>query len=93
MSTNSGNATLDELRAEVETLQDDLFAVTDTLRRLASGAGQRRLARIREASALAGRQVAEASATAERAIADRPLTSAVIAFGIGFLLSRLLFSR
>ena len=93
MQTNSGEATLDELRAEVETLQDDLFSVTETLSKLASGTGKRNLARVREASAIARRQISEASGTAERAIAEHPMSGVAMAFGLGFLVSMLLFRR
>jgi ElaB/YqjD/DUF883 family membrane-anchored ribosome-binding protein len=93
MTTSNGGASVDDLKADLSNLQSDLSSVVETLKKLATQVGEQNVGRAQKATAAAKQQISDASATAEHAIVERPFASVAVAFGIGFLIGKLLDRR
>lgn len=90
MSMDNGGASVETLKAEIATLQSDLGSVVDTLTKLSARVSGDNFDKARQMGATAKQRVADVSMSAERAIVERPFTSTAVAFGVGFLVGKLL---
>lgn len=77
------NKDLHELRTEVSSLQSDITNIASTLKRLTGDA-------VTDAKELSRAKTKETRSSLEHQVKERPLTSAVVAVGIGFVLAKLL---
>lgn len=77
------NKDLHELRAEVSSLRSDITNIADTLKRLTGDA-------VTDATERSRAKTKETRRSLEHQVQERPLTSAVVALGIGFVLAKLL---
>lgn len=72
-----------KLKAEIEKLRKDFSEVTETLKQLSAEQARESVNRIYQQAKKTSKQV-------EEEIQERPITSVVTAFGIGFILAKLL---
>lgn len=77
------NKDLDELRAEISSLRSDITNIASTLKRLTGDA-------VTDATERSHAKTEEARSSLEHQVRERPLTSAVVAVGVGFVLAKLL---
>lgn len=89
MATNV-NKDLDELRDEVSKLRSDITDIADTLTKLAGDAVTDGQNRFRQSSARTREKAREVWGGLEHELEERPLTSVAVAFGLGFVLGKLL---
>lgn len=82
---------VDDLRAEITALRNDLSAVVHTIKDMGAERGTAAYARVHEAAERARSQGHRAAETVAHSVEERPFTSLASAFGIGLLLG-LLFS-
>lgn len=80
--SNDDNDTA-KLKAEIEKLRKDFASVTETLKELSSEQARESVAHLRQQAEQTGQQI-------EAEIRQRPITSVATAFGLGFILARLL---
>lgn len=85
MSTVSCSAVKDDLNQ----LRDDVRALTESLQASAKGRAAEARARVRQGVDQGKDQLLAAEQQAEAKIAEHPLQSVGIAFGVGFLIGRL----
>lgn len=81
---------IEELKAQVEALRADLAGISDALKNLGGDAASEGRERIRRAAEQARGKARDTIGALENEIEDRPLTSLLTAFGIGFVLGKLL---
>ncbi|NWG45905.1 MAG: DUF883 family protein [Alphaproteobacteria bacterium] len=100
MATNGMNDQMQAIKADMAALRDDLAVLMKDMSSLRQAAGAQVHARVEETRAdmagslesathSVGRAAAEQVQTARRSVREHPLTSVAAAFGIGFLLARL----
>ncbi|CAL1239920.1 DUF883 family protein [Candidatus Methylocalor cossyra] len=82
-----------ELRQDLATLKADLNALMETVRELSAEQGRAVYGRLRETGDKARAQVQAAQDSVERYVEARPLSSILVAFGVGFVVGTLLGSR
>ncbi len=90
MATTDPSSDIARLRSDLEQIRRDLAAIGGTVKELSAVKGQEARAR---AEALRERALRRASAAEERLgqeINERPLASVLTAFGIGFVIGKLL---
>lgn len=80
---------LDAVKKDLSQLRDDVKALTESLQASAKGHAADAGARVRERVDQGKDQVMAVEKQAEAKIAEHPLQSVGIAFGIGFLIGRL----
>ncbi len=81
---------IDELKAEVSSLKSDISDIADTLRKLSGDVVTDGRERLRQAGRQSREKARETWSAVEHEIEERPLTSLAAAFGIGFVLGKLL---
>lgn len=92
MAENISAKETDALRADLETLRDDVSHLTETLKHMASARGNEAYERLRQTADQTRTRVRETASAAAHQVEERPLTSVLIAFGIGLLLG-IVFDR
>lgn len=92
-TTTTTEKAADALRDDVEKLKSDIAALSATLGRYANATGQDAMRGLRHARDAAQERAQEAVHTVEQQIAQRPLPSILVAFGIGFLIGKLMDRR
>ncbi len=85
----SGN-TSEELKAEFASLREDISKITETLRRLSGEQVKDGRERTRQAASRTRERVHQAVGSVEGEIQQYPLTSLAAAFGVGFIVGKLL---
>lgn len=80
--SNDDNDTA-KLKAEIEKLRKDFASVTETLKELSSEQARESVAHLRQQAEQTGQKI-------EAEIRQRPITSVAAAFGLGFILAKLL---
>jgi ElaB/YqjD/DUF883 family membrane-anchored ribosome-binding protein len=83
---------VDRLRKEIDEMRTDLKALTRSIRETGLEKGKEALDQVEYLRRRAGKHAARAEARLERGIEERPFISVVAAFGVGFLLAKLLDS-
>ena len=81
---------LDQLRADFDALRSDVSSLVQTLKSEAIDHAQVGMDKLKHAGGQAADQVRVGAAAVERQIEDRPLTSVLAAFGIGFIIGKLM---
>jgi len=81
---------VDRLRSEIDEMRKDLKTLTRTLRDASAEKGKEALDQVEYLRRKAGKHAARAEKRLERGIEERPIVSVVAAFGVGFLLAKLL---
>jgi ElaB/YqjD/DUF883 family membrane-anchored ribosome-binding protein len=81
---------LDQLRADFEALRSDVSSLVQTLKSDAIDQAHVGYDKLKQAGGQAADQVRVGAAAVERQIEDRPLTSVLAAFGIGFIIGKLM---
>ncbi len=81
MSNNDSDTA--KLKAEIEKLRKDFATVAETLKELSSEQARESVAHLRQQAEQTGQKI-------EAEIRERPFTSVATAFGLGFIIARLL---
>lgn len=84
---DSGSA---QLKADLSQIQKDIAALTETMKRLGSDRGQEGVNAVKRAADTTERQARAAVQSIEDQISERPFPSVLVAFGLGFLIGKLL---
>jgi ElaB/YqjD/DUF883 family membrane-anchored ribosome-binding protein len=87
---NESDNTSEELKAEFASLREDMSKITETLRRLSGEQIADGRERTRRAANQTRERVNQAVGTVEGEIQHHPLTSLATAFGVGFIVGKLL---
>lgn len=80
----------EELRKEFSELRSDVAKLTDTLKKLYGDTTAEGSERARQAAGYARDRARDSVDAVEQEISSRPLTSIAAAFGIGFIIGKLL---
>lgn len=80
---NANDHDIAKLKADIDTLRKDFSTVADTLKQLSTEQARESVARVRQHAEKTTRQI-------EEEIQKRPITGMVTAFGVGFILAKLL---
>ncbi|HEX7082399.1 MAG TPA: hypothetical protein VF329_15430 [Gammaproteobacteria bacterium] len=83
---------MDKLMTEVDDIRKDLKTLSRSLRDLGADKGQAALAKVEHFGERARKRAAQTEERIEREIEDRPFVALLTAFGIGFLVAKLLDS-
>lgn len=83
---------IEDLKSQIADLRDDLSGVADALKKLSGNAAGESAERVRRAAERTRDKAKDTLGSLEHEIEDRPFTSVATAFGIGFLLGKLLDS-
>lgn len=89
MATNASRD-LDELRDEVSKLRSDITDIADTLTKLAGDVVTDGQHRFKQSSERTREKAKDAWSGIEHELEERPLTAVAAAFGLGFVLGKLL---
>jgi len=81
---------VDRLRSEIDEMRKDLKTMTRALRDASAEKGKEALDHVEYLRKRAGKHVTRAEKRLEHGIEERPIVSVVAAFGVGFLLAKLL---
>jgi ElaB/YqjD/DUF883 family membrane-anchored ribosome-binding protein len=81
---------VDRLRGEIDEMRKDLKTLTRSMRDLGAEKGKDALDQVEYLRKRARKHAARAEEHIERGIEERPIISVVAAFGVGFLLAKLL---
>jgi ElaB/YqjD/DUF883 family membrane-anchored ribosome-binding protein len=87
---NESDNTSDELKAEFASLREDISRITETLQRLSGEQVEEGRKRTRQAADRTRERVNRTVNTVEGEIQHYPLTSLATAFGVGFIVGKLL---
>lgn len=90
VAKSDSESTSDELKAELASLREDISNITETLRRLSGEQVKSGRERTRQAAKHTRERVNQAVGTVEGEIQQYPLTSLATAFGVGFIVGKLL---
>lgn len=82
-----------QLEMDVDSLKSDLNKIKDDLRRLTENAMDRAQNRARSVKATAEGKYEEGRESIEEYIERRPMTSILVAFGVGVLVSKIFDSK
>lgn len=80
----------DQMKGDVQALKADLKSLTESLRRQAEHQARAGYDRVREASGKARDQAKAGADALGDQIEERPLVSVMTAFGVGFVIGKLL---
>lgn len=90
MTTKHAGSDTEQLRADLDQIQKDVAALTETLKNLGADRGQEGLDAVKRAAAATESQVKAAVKSVEDQVSERPFPSVLVAFGLGFLIGKLL---
>lgn len=89
MATNS-EKDIQELRDEMSKLRSDFTEISKTLRRISGERVEKGREKLRESAEWSRKRARDSLGDFEHEIEERPLTSIATAFGVGFILGKLL---
>lgn len=92
MADTTSTKETDALRHDLNALRDDVSHLTETLKGMASSRGSEAYDRLRQTADQTRTRVRDTASAAVHQVEERPLTSVLIAFGVGMLLG-ILFDR
>ncbi|HET6725372.1 MAG TPA: hypothetical protein VFH85_05150 [Gammaproteobacteria bacterium] len=78
------------LKGDVDALRSDIKSLAESIKRQAESQARAGYARAREAGEKVRHQAERGAAAVEEQIEERPLISVLTAFGVGFVLGKLL---
>lgn len=81
---------MDRLRGDLDRLRKDMEGLTRTVRDVASARGEEGMARARDMVDQAKAQASDYIDTTERTVKENPLVSVAVAFGVGWVVGRLM---
>lgn len=81
---------LDEVKGDVASIKGELKSVVEMLKRQAESQARQGYEKVREVSDKARYQAKQGAALVEEQIEERPLISVLAAFGVGFIIGKLL---
>lgn len=84
---------VDRLRGEIDDMRKDLKTLSRAMRDMGAEKGKEALDHVEYLRKRARKHAARAEESIERGIGERPFVSVVAAFGIGFLLAKMLDGR
>ncbi|MBY0498331.1 Membrane-anchored ribosome-binding protein, inhibits growth in stationary phase, ElaB/YqjD/DUF883 family [Nitrosomonas ureae] len=84
---------MDQLKKDFASLRNDIGSVLASVKDLAEKQGQNVADLAQDAEKTVKNQAKEAGENMEKYIEERPLTSALVAFGSGFIIGMLLSNR
>lgn len=84
---------VDKLKADIDELRKDVATIARLLKDLGSAKGQEAFERAGEIGERARRRAADAEERISHEIEERPFASVLTAFGVGFVIGKLLDSR
>ena len=90
MNTKQAETDTDQLRAELHQIQNDIAALTDSLRKFGAERGHEGMDAVKRAASATERQAKAAVQSVEDQVSERPLQSLLVAFGLGFVIGKLL---
>lgn len=93
MATNSSTNHADTVRDDLNTLREDVGKLAATLKELAADRKEEAYQTVRNGAKAAGKKVHETSEAASKVVVKRPLTSILVAFGVGMLLGNVVSRR
>ena len=97
MSDKATEATMDQLRKDIDAIRADIGALTDTLRSATGSLTDDAVRRMADGAARANTAMRDGAKavqeTANKNIIEHPLTSVAVAFGIGMVIGKLLDRR
>jgi len=97
MSDKAAEATLEQLRKDMDAVRADIGALTETLRSATGTLADDAVRHVTDGAARANAAVRNgakaAHETANKNITENPLTSVAVAFGIGMVIGKLLDRR
>ena len=83
---------VDKLKADMEELRKDVSAIARTLKDLGAAKRDDLFARVEEVGEQARKRASAAEERVSREIEERPFASVLTAFGVGFVIGKLLDS-
>lgn len=89
----TANDDLTSLRKDVEQLRGDVASLLDSLKGIGIERGREAVSRAKRTGETVRAEAEELQRRAEREIGERPITSVLSAFGLGFLIGMLLDRR
>ncbi|HET8551147.1 MAG TPA: hypothetical protein VFM97_01565 [Gammaproteobacteria bacterium] len=81
---------INAIKGDVESLRSELKSLTDTIKREAEHQARAGYEKVREYGEKARHQAKQGAAMVEDQIEERPLISVLTAFGVGFVIGKLL---
>lgn len=89
MAASKDDATIDDLKAQIEKLREDMAGLTSIVGGIGKGAAKDGEERIRGIAEDAGERIGEVEAKAGEMIRERPVQSLLIAAGLGLVVGLL----
>ncbi len=86
----TGEKDIDSLKADLNALRSDLAALTESLKERGYHEARARFDKAKAQASEAREQAAQMAGNVGHQIEERPLTSVLTAFGVGFVLGKLL---
>lgn len=83
----------DKVKEDIAKLKEDIAQLTQSLKGVAAARGAEGVDTLKRTAHQTRDQAKAFSQDLERQVADRPLTSMLVAFGVGFVIGRLLDRR
>jgi len=93
METEDLSSDMDKLKRDIQELRNDLAAIAGDIRSLGSAKGQDTLDRFEQLGQEALKRAAAVEERIGKDITEKPLTSVLAAFGIGYVIGKLLDRR
>lgn len=90
MNSKQAGSDTEQLRADLNQIQRDVEALTETLKKLGASRGQEGMEAVKRAAAATEKQARAAVESVEQQVTERPFQSVLVAFGLGFLVGKLL---
>ena len=90
--TTATEKDIENLKSQIEDLRSDLSGIADAIKKLSGDAADDGVERIRRATRQTREKARDTLGSLEDEIEDRPLISVAAAFGLGFVLGKLLDS-
>lgn len=93
MAANEINEDLENLKRDIQQLRSDVASMAKSLKSLTAATGEEAYQRAEALGQAARRRAAAMEEQLGQEINERPLTSVLAAFGIGFLIGKILDGR
>lgn len=93
MVRDTNGPTIDDLKSDMAQLQDDILALSQTVKDLVAAHGAEGVSRAKDTASKVRTQADETAALVGQEISNRPFTSVLVAFGIGYLFGKLFERR
>lgn len=92
MATSDFSKDVDKLKSDMDELRKDVASIAEALKELGTEKGREAFARAEEIGERARRRASAAEERVSHEIEERPFASVLTAFGVGFVIGKLLDS-